>query len=281
VLELAFKNELQTFSMQNNMQAQIQVASCNWKENFPKTNRYFETDNGILYNADCFEIFPQILPESVDLILPDPPYGIGSDERNGIGYKDEFYDVDKISKLFYDILKNNTRAYVFTAQKTFMQVVQGFENNGFYLHQTLIWHKKNFLVGGSHRRMYDFTSSYEQILNLYKGAPKRLKKQYGQTLMDVLEYPQPQSNYLSDKRYHIHQKPYKLIEYLVYVSTNSGDIILDPFVGSGTTAVAAERLGRRWIAIELQPEYCEIAKKRIQYYASIKPLDGFGYDDEE
>ncbi len=277
MLELAFKNKSQSYSTQND--TDVQAIDCDWKDKFPKIGRYFETDNGILYNTDCFEILPQILQESVDLILTDPPYGIGSDERNGIGYKDEFYDVDKISKLFYDILKNNTRAYVFTAQKTFMQVAQSFEKNGFYLHQTIIWHKKNFLVGGSHKRMYDFTSSYEQILNFYKGTPKRLKKQQG--LVDVLEYPQPQSNYLSDKRYHIHQKPYKLIEHLAYVSTNSNDIILDPFAGSGTTAVAAERLGRRWIAIELQSGYCEIAKERIKYHSSIKPLDGFGYDDED
>ena len=243
-----------------------------WKDIFPKDGRVFETENGILYNADCLDILPQIPQESVNLILTDPPYGIGSDERNGIDYKDEFYDVNKVSKLFYDILKNNARAYVFTAQKTFMQVVNGFTNSGFHLHQTLIWHKKN-LIGGSKKRMYDFTSSYEQILNLHKGRPKPLKKE---GLIDVLEYPQPQSNYTKDRRCHIHQKPYRLIEFLVYVSTQENDIVLDPFAGSGTTAVAAERLGRRWIAVEIQPGYCTIAKERIKYYASIKPLFGFG-----
>ena len=243
-----------------------------WKNKFPKEGRYFETDNGILYNADCLDILPQIPQNSVDLILTDPPYGIGSNERNGIDYKDEFYNIDKVSKLFYGILKNNARAYVFTAQKTFMQVANGFTNNGFHLHQTLIWHKKN-LIGGSKKRLYDFTSSYEQILNLHKGSPKPLKKE---SLTDVLEYTQPQSNYSKDRRVHIHQKPYKLIEYLAYVSTQEDELILDPFAGSGTTAVVAEKLGRKWIAVEIQPEYCAIAKERIKCYASVKPLFGFG-----
>ena len=243
-----------------------------WKDMFPSEHRYFETDNGILYNADCLEILPQLSQNSIDLILTDPPYGIGSDERNGIDYKDEFYDINKVSKLFYGILKENARAYVFTAQKTFMEVAEGFEGNGFYLHQTLIWYKKN-LIGGARKRMYDFTSSYEQILNLHKGKPNSLKKDHN---TDILEYPQPQSNYTKDRRCHIHQKPYKLIEYLTYLSTQENDIVIDPFAGSGTTAVAAERLNRRWIAIEIQPGYCEIAKERIKYYTRVKPLFGFG-----
>ncbi len=243
-----------------------------WKNSFPQEGRCFETENGILYNADCLDILPQIPNESIDFILTDPPYGIGSDERNGIDYRDEFYDIEGVSKLLYGILKGDARAYVFTAQKTFMQVARGFMDNGFHLHQTLVWHKKN-LIGGSKKRMYDFTSSYEQILNLHKGRPKPLKKE---GLIDVLEYPQPQSNYTKDRRCHIHQKPYRLIEYLIYVSTQENDIVLDPFAGSGTTAVAAERLGRRWIAVEIQPGYCTIAKERIKYYANIKPLFGFG-----
>ncbi|AEA33602.1 DNA-methyltransferase [Hippea maritima] len=243
-----------------------------WKESFPKEYRCYETANGILYNADCLELLPCIPQESIDLILTDPPYGVGSNERNGINYKDEFYNVDEVSSFLYGSLKDNSRAYVFTAQKTFIDVAKWFENNGFYLHQTLIWYKKN-LAGGTKKRTYDFTSTYEQILNFHKGKPHLLKKDH---LSDVLEFPQPQSNYTLDKRYHIHQKPLKLIEYLIYVSTNENDIVFDPFAGSGTTAAAAERLGRRWVAIEIQPEYCQIAKERIRRFASIKPLIGFG-----
>jgi len=242
-----------------------------WKDKFPKENRYFETDSGILYNMDCLDLLPILPQESIDLIVTDPPYGVGSNEKNGIGYKDKFYDVNKISKCFYNVLKDNSRAYVFTAQKTFIDVVETFENNGFCLHQTLIWFRKN-LAGGTKKKTYDFTSSYEQILNLHKGKPQPLKKEH---LVDVFEFLQPQSNYSFDKRFHVHQKPLKLIEHLIYVSTEEDDIVFDPFAGSGTTAVAAEKLGRKWIAVEIQSEYCQIIKNRIKQYSSIKPLLGF------
>ena len=244
-----------------------------WKDAFPQEGRYFETDNGILYNALCLDILPQI-HQKVDLVLTDPPYGIGSDERNGIDYKDNFYDVDTTSKELYNILKDDSRAFVFTAQKTFFDVISGFVNSGgFKLHQTLIWHKTN-LTGSSRKRMYDFTSSYEQVLNFHKGNPKKFSAIGNNT--DILEYPQPQSNYVRDKRYHIHQKPYRLIEKIIDLTSSNGDIILDAFAGSGTTAYAAEKFERRWIAIEKQEQYCEIAKQRINEWNKTKPLFGFG-----
>ena len=234
----------------------------NWKDNFPKEYRYFETDSGILYCGDCLEIMKGFPKESIDLVITDPPYGVGSNEANGIDYKDEFYDVEKVSKELFRVLKEDSRAFIFTAQKTFIDVVKGFESNGFRLHQTLIWFRPN-LAGGTKKKTYDFTSVYEQILNLHKGRPNKIKKVEGLNNFDVLKYAQPQSNFKRDKRYHIHQKPLRLIEHLLLVSSNKTDLVLDCFAGSGTTPVAAERHGRRWIGIEINPEYCEITKKRI------------------
>ena len=73
----------------------------------------------------------------------------------------------------------------------------------------------------------------------------------------------PQSNY-KDKRFHIHQKPLKLIEHLVMASSNENDLVLDPYSGAGTTAVACKNTGRNSINFELQKEYCEIANTRLQ-----------------
>ena len=233
-----------------------------WKNEFPQENRYFETNNGILYNGDCLEMLKKFPEDSIDLVLTDPPYGINSNESNGIDYKDNFYDVNIISKETFRILKENTRAYIFTAQKTFIDVVKNFIKNGFNLHQTLIWFKPN-LAGGTKKKTYDFTSVYEQIMLFYKGKPLKLKKTDGFNNFDVLKYAQPQSNFKKDKRYHVHQKPLKLIEHLVLASTNKNDLVLDPFVGSGTTATVCEKLNRRWIGIEINEEYCEIAKARL------------------
>jgi len=93
--------------------------------------------------------------ESVDLVLADPPYGVNSNELNGIDYKDEFYNVGLVSTELYRISKNNSRALCLTAQKTLTKVVSGFEENGFKLHQTLIWYRPN-LVGGTKKENLRF-----------------------------------------------------------------------------------------------------------------------------
>jgi len=223
---------------------------------------YFHTKNGILLCGDCLEVMKLIPENSIDLILTDPPYGVNSNEMNGIDYKDRFYNVEDISKKLFKVLKDNSRAFIFTAQKTFMEVIRGFGNSGFRLHQTLIWFRPN-LAGGTKKKIYDFTSVYEQILNFHKGKPSKIKRMEEFNNFDVLKYAQPQSNFKKDKRYHIHQKPLKLIKHLLLASSNKNDIVLDCFLGSGTTSVICERLNRKWIGIEINPEYCEIAKKRI------------------
>jgi len=224
---------------------------------------YFYTKRGVLLCGDCLEVMKLLPNESIDLILTDPPYGVGSDELSGIEYKDEFYDVGLVSSELCRVLKNNSRAFVFTAQKTSIEVSKNFEDNGFKLHQTLVWFKPN-LTRGTKKKVYDFTSVYEQILNFHKGKPAKIKKSEQFNNFDVLKYTQPQSNFKKDKRFHVHQKPLKLIEHLILVSSKDGNVILDCFVGSGTTCVTCEKLGRRWIGVEKNPKYCKIAKKRIK-----------------
>jgi len=145
-----------------------------WKDKFPKENIYFETENGILYKANNKDILPYIDNKIIDLVITDPPYGVNSFELNGIDYIDTFYDVDFISKELYRILKDNTRCYIFTAQKTLINVINGFIKNGFKLHQILVWYRPN-LAGGTNKRTYDYTSTYENILNFHKGSPNKLK----------------------------------------------------------------------------------------------------------
>ena len=224
--------------------------------------RFFENERGILFNGDCREVLPKIPDETVDLVVTDPPYGVGSKELNGIGYVDKFYDVEFVAKELFRITKNNSRAFVFSAQKTAFSVIEGFTKAGFKLHQVLVWFRPN-LVGSTKKKTYDFTSVHEFILNFHKGKPPKLKKVQGFNNFDVLNYPQPQSNF-KDKRVHVHQKPIKLIEHLIAVSTSENDLVLDCFAGSGTTAVACEKLNRKWICVEVEEEYCKIAKERIE-----------------
>ena len=231
-----------------------------WKDIFPQENRYFETKNGIFYCGDCLEIMKRFPNESVDLVLTDPPYGVGSNDKKN-GYEDRFYNVENLSSLLFNKLKANNRCLVFSAQKTFVNVLTEFEKKGFKFCQTLIWHFPN-LAGGA-KKVFDFTSTYEQILLFHKGKPSCINKLKNRRNIDVLVFTKPQSNYKFDKRYHIHQKPIALIEHLLLFLSVENDLVLDPFLGSGTTAVVCEKLNRRWIGIEINSKYCEIAKKRI------------------
>ena len=246
----------------------------NWKDKFPKEDRYYETNNGILYCIDSLKIMNKFPQESIDLILTDPPYGVNSNE---IDYKDEYFNIEDFSRLSSAILKRNSRLYLFIAQKTLCNTIK--RMRGFDLHQILIWHKPNFIGGG--KKVFDYTSSYEFILLFHKGMPEKLNnprkisKDYLSN-SDVLRYTQPQSNFKKDKRYHIHQKPLKLIEHLILSSSKQNNLILDSFLGSGTTAVASEKLNRRWIGIEINPRYCEVAKKRILELKNNSTLEVFG-----
>jgi DNA modification methylase len=237
-----------------------------WKDNFPQQNRYFETDNGILYKGDCIEIMKEFPKESIDLIITDPPYGVNSNEINGVNYKDEYFNINEYNILSYNILKDNSRLLMFMGEKTLCETIENMDN--FQLNQNLIWYKPNFASAG--KRVGDFTSSYENILNFHKGKPPKIKnvrkilgKNY-QGNYNILKYTQPQSNYKNDKRYHIHQKPIKLIEHLVFALSEPENIVLDTFVGSGTLPYVCEKHKIKWIGIEIQKEYCEITKQRIE-----------------
>lgn len=227
---------------------------------------YYRENRNVLYLGNANVILKALPDKSVDLVLTDPPYGVNSDEMNGVAYKDRFYDVDLVSKELFRVLKPNSRALVFTAQKTYCTVVDAFQNNGFKLHQTLIWVKRN--LASPHKFGYEFTSNYEMILNFHKGKVPRLN---GKGNTDVLIYSAPQSNF-SDKRMHVHQKPINLIVKLLDTVCNGNCTVLDPFAGSGTTLVGAKKLGLNWIGIEIQKDYCDITVERLKSVPVSLPL---------
>jgi len=107
----------------------------------------------------------------------------------------------------------------------------------------------------------DFAYDYEPIFVIKIGNPKlKIKGKHG----CILKYTKPQSNFKKDKLIHPTQKPLELVKKIIKISSNESDIILDPFLGSGTTVVACKELGRKYIGIEINPKYCEIARRRIR-----------------
>lgn len=85
----------------------------------------------------------------------------------------------------------------------------------------------------------------------------------GSENVDVFRYPKPQSNWNKNMRWHPTSKPLELIKIFVKISSKENDIVLDPFLGGGTTAVASQHLNRKFIGIEKELKYCEITNKRL------------------
>jgi site-specific DNA-methyltransferase (adenine-specific) len=242
----------------------------------------------------CVEL-KRLAAHSVQAVIADPPYGNVLDEDWDRGWdgSDEFLDWSmgwssecmralKDDGLFFCFGQLGKREHVFIHLLSRLC-------SAFQFHDLLIWDRA---VGYNERRD-SFTPAYEMILVLRKGGRPRFNKAAVREPYDAARI----KAYLRDKRYkdrearlrhltagkfatnilrvpslkgtskekcgHPSQKPVALIEKLILCATDPGDVVLDPFLGSGTTAVAAERLGRQWIGIESNAGYVRMARDRI------------------
>lgn len=238
--------------------------------------------------GNCLEVLKEIPNDGVDLVLADPPYGISqknlkidrtniqnrSLKRSGkkskelnydFGEWDHFENRDELLswteqwvKECFRILKN-TGNFVSFFSKSEISYFEDILNKYGHVRQTIVWHKTNpvpqiFKVG--------FMSSVEFLswATKQKGAKHTFNYQLGQH-HNFVETPICMGK---ERTNHTTQKPIKVISWLVEYLSKKNDIILDPFIGSGTTAVTCKELGRRYIGIEISPEYCEIARNRIK-----------------
>ena len=188
---------------------------------------YYEREGIVIYNADCRDIFPH-LPQ-VDLVLTDPPYGIGI-ASNPFRQKHEKNEWDN-----EPVDKELLLSYI---SKGRFAIVWGGNYFGLPAHQKfLVWDKE---------QPEDFSSAMcEQAWTNIPGPAKLFRRR-------VIGY----------FKQHPTQKPSELMSWCIQ-QTLEAQTILDPFMGSGTTLVAAKELGRKAIGIEIEERYCEIAAKRL------------------
>jgi DNA modification methylase len=226
---------------------------------------------------DSLKYLKSLPDNSVDLILTDPPYGINYQNNrrnkdgkikteNGIANdeKDNLLFLDKIMKECYRILKDGHHIYWFGRFDALSKQSIKFEENGFIIKNSLVWVKNNHGTGDLY---YSYAPKHELILYGLKRTntkvkPVRLKKlEDGRTRHnDILEF----SKVSKKEMIHDHQKPLDLLSFLIKKSTDEGDIILDPFMGSGSTIIAANKLNRKSIGIELDKDIFNEAKNRIE-----------------
>ena len=265
-----------------------------WKDKFPKNNIYYQTENGILYNGDCVDIMAQFPEESIDLILTDPPYNISQEGnkivRNKKHYKwraktdisldfgkwDRDWSSDKEFLLwteewfseFSAIAKQQAWFFIFfNKQKTgYFDLFLG-PKYGIKARTIYVWCKTNPVPSF---RKVNFNSATEVAWVGSKGGSK-LKNFKEQKYMSNYFLSPNASAY--KKTTHPTEKPITLFTHLVEVASNENDIVLDSFMGSGTTAIACERTHRKWIGIEKNKNYCEIIKSRVNDYTKQTKLN--------
>lgn len=224
--------------------------------------------NSLIINADCLEVLREMDAESVDLVLTDPPYGINfrSNHRTkstlksteGIlnDGKDNSSFLTEVIKELYRVARNNTHIYWFTRWDKVAEHFPLLEEY-FNVKNALIWKKNNWSMGdlqGAYAGQYEvilFAQKGRRILNEVDGRKRH---------PDILEYARVPSQRLR----HSHEKPEELIEFLIRKSSNPGELILDPFAGSGTTAAVAKRLGREFVTIEADIDFYNIAVERVK-----------------
>lgn len=213
---------------------------------------YYSTDNGVLLHGDCAAIMPEL--EQMDLVLTDPPYGIKVGGARGKiggargikGRKKKFHPKE-YGECLWDKSRPTQKIFDMMLSISKHQIIFGGNYFIDYLQPTpcfLVWDKKN---GNS------FFADCELAWTSFSSATRIIKYRWNGCMQETPE-----------TRYHPTQKPVGLFLWILDKYSKSGDSILDPFLGSGTTAIACERLNYKWIGIEKEEKYCEVATQRIE-----------------
>lgn len=248
----------------------------------------YKNEGGILFHGDCLDIMKDIPDKSVDMILCDLPYGVTQNKWDCV------IDLKLLWDQYLRIGKSNT-AYVFTGQDKFSAKLM-LSNEKLHRYN-LIWEKttptghlnakkmplrchEDILVFYNTLPTYNPQKTFGHERKVSTAAHKRNSKKtenYGSyDLVDydsTERYPRSVLRFPTDKQkssLHPTQKPVALFEYLIKTYTNEGDIVLDNCSGSGTTAIAAVNLGRKWICIEKDEKYFEVSCDRIEKHTMEK-----------
>ena len=216
-----------------------------------------------LYQGDCLEVMKNIPDKSVDLVLTDPPYNIARDNnfttmgRAGIdfGEWDKGADLFSYIKEVSRVLTRDGSFVVFNDCKNLGDIARFAESLDFETKDMLRLKKTNPMPRNRDRR---YVTDYECAVWFTK---KKAKWTFNR---QDLTYQRPEFVCSVDKGLHPTQKSLKLMQELILIHSNEGHVVLDCFMGSGTTGVAAKNLNRDFIGIEKDEGYFKIAQERIE-----------------
>lgn len=221
-----------------------------------------------LMNDDAIKTLKSLKSECIDLIVTDPPYKVtargNAGNSGGMMQKKlsmqgkifEHNDVKPIEYIpeFYRILKDGSHCYIMTNHVNLQEILNVATECGFKFIKSLIWNKGNKIMG-----QY-YMSQFEYILFFRKGKGKKINKC---GTADILNVPNKKTKDENGQNLHDTEKPVELMKILVENSSQENEIVLDPFMGIGSTGMACKELRRHFLGIEIDEKYFNIAKERI------------------
>ncbi|MCY1043313.1 site-specific DNA-methyltransferase [Corallococcus sp. bb12-1] len=222
---------------------------------------YYANDTITLFHGDCRDHLLGLPSESVDLLLTDPPYGMAYEAKGRSGAAIRADGSRQGMRVFRQALtsaghalKPDMHAYVFCHWESWPDFFDAASAH-LRIKGALVWWKAR---GGMGDCAAGYAPDYEVVL--HGTGPKRRPltgKRHGAVLAGYPPVP-------ARARTHPTEKPVNLLAYLVERSCPKGGLVLDPFVGTGATLVAAQQLGRRAVGVEIEERYCEAAARRLE-----------------
>ena len=237
---------------------------------------YYQNAHGVLWQGDCLAVMGYLQIEYgarfADMVLCDPPYGTTRNKWDAV------VSLEKMWPRTW-ACSGPGAAVVFTAAQPFTSTLGASQID--YLRYSWVWEKSAATGHLNAKRMP--MKNHEDVLIFYQEPPtynpqgvaacNKVTRRGGnggcygasgkENVQDLTNYPRTIVAFRSEGRtVHPTQKPVALFAYLIQTYTNPGEVVLDFCAGSGTTAVAAEETGRRWVCIEKEEKYCELIAKR-------------------
>lgn len=226
-------------------------------------------ETNIIHLGDCVEGLKTLPDECIDLVVSDVAYPVtqrgNAGNSGGMLQKDinkkgkvfEFNSVnieDYIQEL-YRVLKDGTHCYIMCNHVNLTHFLKVIDESKFHFIKCLIWQKGNLIMGTK------YMNAFEYILFMSKGTNRNVNDC---GIPDILSVPNIKTKDIDGGNIHDSEKPVRLMEILITQSSNKGDIVLDPFAGSGSTLLACINKNRRFIGWEIDPKYHKLCEKRIK-----------------
>jgi len=256
-----------------------------------------ETGTNKVIVGECVAELDKLASDSVDLIFADPPYNLQLDGEllrpnntrvDGVDHDwdrfSSFAEYDKFTRAWLSacrrVLKPDGSIWLIGSYHNIFRLGVALQDLGYWVLNDVVWRKTNPMPNFRGRR---FTNAHETLIWASKTQASKYTFNYDSMkalnddlqmrsdwLLPICSGPERLKNE-DGRKAHPTQKPEALLHRIVLASSKPGDVVLDPFFGTGTTGAVARRLGRRWIGIELDPRYAAAASRRIERVRPLPP----------